>query len=148
MAFKVALKGSSMLSDVITLPLARPPSGTLTLTVLALTRGDRQRDERTRDRALGSQEGGRGAARRLRRRTRHHLQRGGGHRHGDRRRSRAGDKGGAVGNLPDLRDAGRGGRRARGPGERPLDRGSVGWHHQLYSRAAHLLRLHSTREGW
>src|SRR5215213_2737268 len=41
MAFKVALKGSSMLSDVIILPLARPPSGTLTLTVLALTRGDR-----------------------------------------------------------------------------------------------------------
>src|SRR5215208_978095 len=139
MIFKVALKYLWILASVISLPLVRPPAGTLPLTVLAPTRGDRERDERTRDCALGGQEGGRGAAYGLRRRTRHHLQGGGGHRHGGRRGGGAGDKGGAVRSLPYLRDAGR-------RGGCPLDRGPFGWDHQLRSRAAHILRLHSTRE--
>lgn len=43
--FEAALMGFRIVSGV-TLPLARPPSGALPCTILALTRGDREHDER------------------------------------------------------------------------------------------------------
>ena len=97
--FEVALKDLQIVQGV-TLPLARPAPGTLPCITLAITRGDRELDERTGGRTLRGQEGGRSAACRLRHRTRDHLQGGSGPRHGDRRGSGAGDKGGVVGNLP------------------------------------------------